>query len=421
MLLELIMSNLLLAATTAQASAPAPASVATQVRHDWLPDTREEAAIAALLERHRVPGAQIAVLEAGEVVYRGAFGVRDVDSGEPVTHDTLFQAASLNKPVFSYAVLQLVAQGRLGLDDRLADYVVPEDFPEHPWLKLVTVRHVLTHRSGLPNWRGNGENAERDLIPKAPPGSVERYSGEAFLWLQQVVEFITDKSIDAHLQEAVFAPHGIAAYEGWRPEIEPRLASGHRVDDDGKIVVASRFGTQFGPSMAALEERSGRPIESWRYGEWKSALRLVYPASPTHQRNSRAVMSQPAVLDAAVAGSLRTSASDYARFMALLMPHEELNDGRLPEGWRNLMMTPQFARPHEHADLPMGMGLFVETSGPRSFFYHGGNNGGRFQSFMYGEAATGRGIVVFTNGPGGYDFYADVLDLLLDVRSIAYR
>src|SRR5215211_1383671 len=122
-----------------------------------------DASLRAAVERKDVPGVVALVTDRQRVLYQGAFGVADVATGRALTTDALFRIASMTKPVTSLAAMQLIEQGRFGLDDPVEKYLpefaglkIFESFdpatgeyrlrtaPRHP-----TVRHVLTHTSGL--------------------------------------------------------------------------------------------------------------------------------------------------------------------------------------------------------------------------------------------------------------------------------
>jgi CubicO group peptidase (beta-lactamase class C family) len=125
--------------------------------------------------------------------------VSSTETGAPVTGETVFEAASLSKPVFAYAVMRLVERGEFDLDEPLAE-ILPYERLEHEERYLrITPRMVLTHSTGLPNW-GEGR-----LGLAFDPGERFSYSGEGFVYLQKAVETITGKPLDAFMRQELFA------------------------------------------------------------------------------------------------------------------------------------------------------------------------------------------------------------------------
>jgi CubicO group peptidase (beta-lactamase class C family) len=114
---------------------------------------RLERRIPALMKDGDVPGLSVALIRHGEVVWHRGFGVTNVQTGASVTDDTVFEAASLSKPVFAYAVLKLVDRGVIDLDRPLKQYL-PGLYgsADDPRLGLITARDVLRHTTGLQNW-----------------------------------------------------------------------------------------------------------------------------------------------------------------------------------------------------------------------------------------------------------------------------
>lgn len=108
--------------------------------------------IPELMKKDGVPGLAIAVIRAGKTALLHGFGLKEVKTGQPVTGETVFEAASLSKPVFTYAVLKLVEQGKLGLDVPLTTYLPKPFIGGDERLAKITARIVLSHRSGFPNW-----------------------------------------------------------------------------------------------------------------------------------------------------------------------------------------------------------------------------------------------------------------------------
>ena len=100
---------------------------------------------------YHVPGVSVAVLEGGRIAWTKGYGVKDVDTGEPVTPQTLFQAASISKPVAATAALRLVEEGLLDLDAPVNDYLKRWKIPDNEFTREhpVTLKHLLTHTGGL--------------------------------------------------------------------------------------------------------------------------------------------------------------------------------------------------------------------------------------------------------------------------------
>lgn len=130
-----------------------------------------------------LPGASWAVLnDAGPT----SFAERYAKAGEVrATAETLFEAASLSKPVLAAAIHDLVRDGSIDLDEPVMKRV---DFTTDTATRAITPRHLLSHSSGLPNWR---TEANSDLVSRFKPGSEFRYSGEGFALLARLVEAVT--------------------------------------------------------------------------------------------------------------------------------------------------------------------------------------------------------------------------------------
>lgn len=126
--------------------------------------------ITQLMDSTHVPGLSIAVIRGNNLRYSQGYGLTKADSTQRVTSATVFDAASLSKTVFAYAVLQLVEQGKIDLDKPLFEYLPYPDAAEDERYKKITARMVLSHRTGFPNWRKNR---------KLPPVSYDSCSRRA--------------------------------------------------------------------------------------------------------------------------------------------------------------------------------------------------------------------------------------------------
>lgn len=183
-------------------------------------------AVQQLMTNAKVPGLSMAVISDRQPTAQTTAGVRNAIDGAAVDQQTIFAAASLSKPVFAYAVLQLVDAGKLALDTPLSRHV-PDYVVDDPRAGAVTVRHALSHTSGLPNWRTAGS----PLRTHFPPGERFSYSGEGFVWLQRVVEVVTGEPLDATLRRLIFAPLGMSRSSyTWQPAFAGNYADPHDAD-----------------------------------------------------------------------------------------------------------------------------------------------------------------------------------------------
>lgn len=179
-----------------------------------------DATVASALERTRVPGVAIARIEGGRLAWTGTWGRRS--STAPVDANTVFNVASLTKPVFATMVMRQVAAGELDLDAPLAAHWVDPDVADDPRHQALTARIALSHQTGLPNWRG-----DRPLAFAFAPGERHEYSGEGFEYLRRAIERQSGQPLRTLMRTAVLTPAGMnATHFGWDESIAPELATG---------------------------------------------------------------------------------------------------------------------------------------------------------------------------------------------------
>jgi methyl acetate hydrolase len=270
-----------------------------------LPGSAElDAYLTSVIRDTRIPGMVALVVDADRVVYAGAFGRQDVARGVPMATDTIFRIASMTKPVTSVAVMMLVQEGDIGLDDPVSDYLpafedarVIESFDAsdksyttRPASTPMTVRHLLTHTSGLGYAFSNHTLAA--LVGSEPGASVTRFPlmhdpgarwtyGESTRVLGTLVEEVSDQALEEFLSERIFVPLGMSdTFYTVPAQKTGRVATVHRTAAEG----------------------------------------LVETPNP-------AEITAPAYGD----GGLHSTAADYAKFIQLF-----LNDGRAPNGTRLL-------------------------------------------------------------------------------------
>ncbi|MEP9390415.1 serine hydrolase domain-containing protein [Mesorhizobium sp. KR9-304] len=205
-----------------------------------------EASAPAALVRHGVPGVAVAMVIDGEPVWAGGFGVADVETGARVTADSVFEIASVTKPVTAWAMLRLAEEGRIDLDAPIETYLggwtlPPSEF-DHSG---VTGRSILAHGAGLgaggdsggppaasvPTLveAANGAGMEYGPIRVThPPGEAYHYSSKGFVLLEMAVETITGEPFALYVTREVLDPLGMTDSSfGWTPGLEARAAWGH--------------------------------------------------------------------------------------------------------------------------------------------------------------------------------------------------
>jgi len=204
------------------------------------------------LKSTNAPGAAILVVHNGKAVFRHGYGVTDLRIRQPINAHTDFRLASFTKQFTATCIMLLVRDGKLHYDDHLTDI-----FPEFPaYGKSITVRNLLNHTSGLPDYEEilmkQYPNAPDDKIPQIldagvlksleqqtagqfPPGSKWQYSNSGYAVLAMIVEKVSGEPFGQFLRDRIFAPlkmNQTLAYEKGKNEV-PHRAYGHAKDKDG--------------------------------------------------------------------------------------------------------------------------------------------------------------------------------------------
>ncbi|WP_197411476.1 MULTISPECIES: serine hydrolase domain-containing protein [unclassified Sphingopyxis] len=350
----------------------------------WIPSETLVQELPHLMRIAGVPGVAIAVVDRGRLAWSRSFGVKNVLTRDPVREDTLFEAASMTKPVFAYVVMRLADEKRLDLDKPLARYRRPANLGIDPNLELITARQVLAHSTGLPNW------ASEPLVTSSAPGSRYTYSGEAFIWLQLVVETIMGMGLGSVMQAKLFGPAGMSHSSfGWDEAIARSVVFGHSEPPEGEQKLPSQPTRELGDRLLRVASKWRKPIASWTYEDSVAAMRETDPKTP------------PSTHDLLVnsAGGLLMTASDYAKFMVLMMDRPGRADWEISDAARRAMLTPQLEV--RGRDISRGLGWELEQSSSGQLFQHSGSNYGIFKTLGVGDARSGRAIVVFTNAANG--------------------
>jgi CubicO group peptidase (beta-lactamase class C family) len=332
-----------------------------------------DAAVTRLMGLADVTGVGLALFDKGAPVFLKAYGFRDTEKRLALTPDSVMTAASLTKSAFATVVMQLVEEGRLDLDKRVIDYL-PRPLPEYPAYKdladdarykLLTLRMLLSHTSGFPNWRSFNDNQKLNI--NFEPGSRFAYSGEGIQLAQLVVETVTKKPLTVLMRERLFFPDGMRRTSlVWERRFESDFANGY-----------DAYGRSLGPERRRTAD---------------------------------------------AAGSMQTTLRDYASFL-----REFLQGRTLRPKTREEMLSPQvrILSKHEFPSLStetttendairlsygLGWGLYWTPYG-RAFFKEGHDEGWRHYCVCFD--ASGKGLLLMTNSSNGEGIFPELLKTLL--------
>lgn len=318
--------------------------------------------LSELMHVYNDPGFSVAVIDNYQIAWAKGYGVTAAGFSTPVTLHTIFQAASISKPVTATATLSLVEHGQLSLDEdvnaKLTGWKVPEN--EFTKTEKVTLRRILTHSAGLTVQGFSGydvgsplPSVEQILNGEKPansppvrvdtiPGTTERYSGGGVMVEQLLLTDVTGKPFPVLVRELVLDKLAMADSSFEQP---PSL---QRAD--------------FAASATAAD---GKTL----HGRWH-----IYP-------------------ELAAAG-LWTTPSDLAHFLIdMALTKNGKSHKVLSPATAQMMLTPVIDE--------MGLGFFLPQESPGEFRHSGSNEG--FECNMKMNANSGRGVVMMTNSDNGFE------------------
>ena len=329
----------------------------------------EKMKLADRMRFYKTPGVSIALINDGKIEWARGYGVLEAGTKEPVTPETLFQAASISKSLTAMVALRLVEQGQLDLDSDVNKRLVSWKVPENDFTKdqKVTVRRLLAHTAGVtvPGFLGypsdkplpelrqilEGEKPANSAPIRVDmtPGAKFRYSGGGYVILQQLMMDVTGKPFPELMQTMFLQKLGMT-HSTFQQPLSPALAS----------------------TAAAGHLPNGKEME----GKWF-------------------------VLPELAPDGLWTTPTDLARLLI------EVQKARLGKSNKilstksiNQMLTPQIDN--------VALGWLVDGKDDSARFSFGGSNVG-YKSRMLAYMNSGRGIVVMTNGENGAELTTEIL------------
>jgi CubicO group peptidase (beta-lactamase class C family) len=279
-----------------------------------------------------------------------------------------------------------VDAGLIDLDQPLYDHLPIAD-ADNPRMRRVTPRHVLSHTTGLPNYR----KQPGPMLPAAEPGTEFSYSGDAYFYLQRAVETLTGRPFARFMREHVLDPLEMSRSSYiWLPRFAAKKAVG-RDADGAEIDVVGAIGRR----AEELAAEWGKPLLDWRYDDAARAVPLMNPQWPV----------VPLYMIPNAAGSLLTTVRDYSRFLARLVTQPPAPGLDVSEASRTAMVTPQVRL---NRALAWGLGWGIQRDEHGEVLWHWGANNS-FRNFVIAEPAAGRAVVAFTNGESGPKVYERVI------------
>ncbi len=342
-----------------------PASIMARIEAAQTPNRQgwDGLTLQELMQRFRVPGMSIAVIRDGKIHWAKGYGVADVETGQAVDTGTVFQAASISKPVFAMGVVKLAQDGRISLDADVNTYLKSWRVPTSELTRVqpVTLRSLLSHTSGATDgfgFPGYDPSAQRptlvQILDGGPPSNVGpvkfgrppyagfQYSGGGLTLAQLAIEEFTARPFADFMRQTVLAPAGMTNSTYEQP-------------------IPATLATRAARAHNGAGRRMGSP---WH----------VYPEQ--------------------AAAGLWTTPSDLARFAIEVQ--------RAIQGPKGAVLSQAFARemiaPTGAGDYAVGLSIAKEGQG--WYFSHGGSNWG-YQCHVYAHVRKGYGVAIMTNGDAG--------------------
>jgi len=318
------------------------------------------------MQRLHVPGVSVAVIRGGKIAWVKGYGVTQAGGGAPVTPHTLFQAASISKPVAAMGALRMVEAGQLELDADINTVLTSWKLPPGPTKRPATLRQLLSHTAGttVSGFPGYAAGAQVPTLPQvldgaAPantgpvriegsPGDAWKYSGGGYSIVQQAMIDRSGRPFDALMEETVLKPLGMGD---------------------------SSFAQ---PLPTALLARAAVP---------HNARGVAYPGGP---------YTYPEL----AAAGMWTTPADLAKFALALQAGAAGKEGVLSATMTLTMLRPVMNN--------YALGVEIDGKAPQHAFGHGGSNMG-YQNSLYAYVQRGEGAVVMTNGDAGAELAQELI------------
>ncbi len=297
------------------------------------------------LKQKHIPALGIGFIKDGKIEQLSVFG--ELHTNTPAALNTIWNVASMTKPITAIVALKLINAGKWDLDEPIYKYYTDPDVANDPRAKLLTTRIILSHQTGFSNWRGNNEDGK--LSFEFEPGTKYQYSGEGYEYLRKALEKKFKKSLEQLARELIFKPL--------------------KMKD-------TRF---------IWDEK----MDSTRFAKWHNEKGELYVT----QKNTRAN----------AADNLLTTVEDYSKFLVHI-----LNGAGLSNKLYNEMISKQ-VRINDYKHWGLGWWVDENINTNKDFaLVHGGDDIG-VHTIAFIVPKTKQALLIFTNSDNGTDAFAEIL------------
>lgn len=296
-----------------------------------------------LLE-NKVPTLGIGVIKDGKLQQVKVFGEIKKDISAP--YNTIFNVASLTKPITAMVTLKLVSLGKWNLDEPIYKYWTDPDVAKDKNSKILTTRHILAHQTGFTNWRGNNEDGK--LHFEFQPGTKYQYSGEGYEYLREALEIKFHKSLNELASELIFNPL----------------------------------------QMTDTKYFWDNKTDSTRFAIGYNDKGFAYPIEKNRTANG--------------ADNLLTTVEDYGKFLTSVMNSDGLNE----KVFNDMVKNQVEIKNGKH----FGLGFELYDLGKGEYaLSHGGSDKG-CQTIVFIFPKTKQGLIIFTNVDDGYKVFEKIIN-----------
>ena len=305
--------------------------------------------LTALMQKYKVPALGIGIIENDALKNAKVLG--ELKSGVPAPSNTIFQVASLTKPVVEMTTLRLVSKGLWLLDEPLSNYWIDPDVKNDPRNKRLTTRHVLSHQTGFVNWRWLHSTGK--LAFDFEPGTKTQYSGEGLEYLKHALEVKFKMPLAAIVDKYLFKPDGMEdTHFFW----------------DGSVT-ENRYAIPHNKEIEPYEIRKNK--------------------------------------ETSAADLLMTTVSDYTTFGVNVLKKKGLSD----KVWQDMI---HIQSKDPDAKFGLGWEVFNHLKGNEFALVHGGSDPG-VRTIIILLPGSKRGLVIFTNSDNGMPLIKDIIRTALDI------